>query len=123
MIRSRYGNRIHTGTLAELTASTRVWNVGDLLLPTNSNQVRIGNGTATFAGLISIPAQALQKAAAVAPLGVTANLTAIAGVFADLAAARTALNTLKTESETRLDNIEAKVDELIAAFKAANLMA
>jgi hypothetical protein len=58
MIRSRYGGRVYVGTLAEFNASPRKWNEGDLLLPTDSNQVRIGNGSAVFSGLISMPAQA-----------------------------------------------------------------
>lgn len=61
-------------------------------------------------------------AAVIAALGTTSNLTAIAGSYADLAAARTSVNTLATETEARLDAIEAKVDALIAALKTANLM-
>lgn len=44
------------------------------------------------------------------------NLTAIGGTFANLAAAQTAVATLKTETEARLDAIEAKLNELIAAL-------
>lgn len=61
-------------------------------------------------------------AATVAALGTTTNLTAIAGVFADLAAARTAVNTLATETEARLDAIEAKVDSILTSLKNAGLM-
>jgi hypothetical protein len=123
MIRSRYSGRAYVGTLAEFNASTRIWGQGDILLPSNSNQVRIGNGKALFSALISMPAQTLQKAANVAAIGATANLTVIGAVFADLAAARSATNTLKTETEARLDAIEAKVDALLAALVTANLMA
>jgi predicted RecA/RadA family phage recombinase len=63
------------------------------------------------------------QAAVIAAIGASANLTAIEAVFADLAAARVAVNTLKTETEARLDAIEAKVDALIAALKLAGLMA
>ena len=63
------------------------------------------------------------KAAVVAALGSTTNLTAIGGVFGDLAAARTAVNTLATETEARLDAVEAKADAIIASLKAAGLMA
>ena len=63
------------------------------------------------------------QAALVQALGTTTNLTAIAASYADLAAARTSVNTLKGEVEARLDAIEAKVDAVIAALKAANLMA
>lgn len=62
-------------------------------------------------------------AATVAALGTTTNFTAIGGSFADLAAARTAVNTLATEAEARLDAVETKVDSVIAALKAAGLMA
>jgi hypothetical protein len=55
------------------------------------------------------------QAAAVAALGVTTDLTGVDGVgdnAADLAT-----------TEARLDDIEAKVDELIAALKSAGVMA
>lgn len=63
------------------------------------------------------------QATVITALGTTTNLTAIAGTFANLAAAQTAVSTLHDEVEARLDAIEAKVDALIAALKAANLMA
>ena len=42
------------------------------------------------------------------------DLTAVPGTFADLAAVQTYLNTLVPEIETRLDNIEAKLNEIVA---------
>lgn len=63
------------------------------------------------------------QAAVVAALGTTTNLTAIAASYADLAAARTSVNTLRTDTEARLDAIDAKVDAVIASLKAASLMA
>lgn len=63
------------------------------------------------------------QAAVVAALGTTTDLTAIAGTFADLAAARSAVNTLATETEARLDAIESKIDAFIASLKTAGLMA
>ena len=63
------------------------------------------------------------RAATVAALGTTTNLTAVPGSFADLAAVRTYLVTHVAEVEARLDAVEAKVDAVIAALKAANLMA
>lgn len=54
------------------------------------------------------------KAASVAALGVTANLVAPA-VIADAAPL--------AGTESRLDAIEAKIDAVIAALKAAKLMA
>lgn len=62
------------------------------------------------------------QAETVAVLGTTTNLTAIGASFADLAAARTAVNTLKTEVETRLDAIEAKIDALITSLKTAEIL-
>jgi len=85
----------------------------------------------------------------VANLGVTANLTAITAhaaatavgaVFDDLAAARTAVNTLRTdievaltandsrdttlrsETEARLDAIEAKLDALLTSLRAGTIL-
>lgn len=62
-------------------------------------------------------------ASAVAALGETASLTAVPAEFADLAAARVAVNTLATETEARLDAIEAKIDALIASLKNASIVA
>jgi hypothetical protein len=62
-------------------------------------------------------------AAVVAPLGNTADFTAVEAVFANLAAARTAVNTLATESEARIAAAEAKIDAVLTALKNANLMA
>jgi len=62
------------------------------------------------------------KATNITALGTTTNLTAIAATYADLAAARTSVDTLKTDVEARLDVIEAKVDALIAALKTAGVM-
>jgi predicted RecA/RadA family phage recombinase len=59
----------------------------------------------------------------IAALGTTTNLTAIAASYADLAAARTSVNTLAGEVEARLDAIDAKIDATLAALKAAGLMA
>lgn len=66
---------------------------------------------------------ASKQAANVAALGTTTDLSAIAASYADLAAARVSVNTLKGEVETRLDAIEAKVDAVLSALKAAGLMA
>jgi hypothetical protein len=63
------------------------------------------------------------KAASIAALGVTANLPAVPGSFADLAAARTAVEAQRAAAEARLDAIEAKIDATLAALKAAKLMA
>jgi predicted RNA methylase len=68
---------------------------------------------------------AVAPAANVAALGTTTGLPAAALSTADTytdAAVNTAINALKTASETRLDNIETKVDAIIAALIAAGLM-
>ena len=65
-------------------------------------------------------------AAAVTPLGVTANLpaSACAGAATPTAAnVNDAVDALKTASEARLDAIESRVDAMIAALTAAALMA
>lgn len=41
------------------------------------------------------------------------NLTAVPGSFADLAAVQSYLSTVIPEIETRLDNIESKINEII----------
>lgn len=49
----------------------------------------------------------------VAKLGTTTNLPAVSASFADLAAARTAVEAQRVAVEARLDSIEAKIDEII----------
>jgi predicted RecA/RadA family phage recombinase len=66
---------------------------------------------------------ALSQGAAVANLGTTSDMTAIAATYADLAAARTSVNTLRTDAEARLDAIEAKLDALLTSLRAAGLIA
>lgn len=68
------------------------------------------------------------QAAAVAALGSTSDLSAVAGTYATPAEPTGAevdatAQALADEVETRLDNVEAKVDAVIAALKAAGLMA
>ena len=60
-------------------------------------------------------------AASVAAI-VPSDMTAIAATYADLAAARTSVNALRTDAEARLDAVESKVNEIVAALKAAGLM-
>ena len=70
-------------------------------------------------------------AAAVAALGTTVNIPTVSvtlstsNTYSD-AAVKTAIdagaNAVRTAAESRLDAIEAKVDALIAALKAAGLM-
>ena len=71
----------------------------------------------------AIEAGSNPQAASVAALGATTDLPAVAAVFADLAAARSAVEAQRSGAEGRLDAVEAKIDEVIAALKAAGLMA
>lgn len=70
----------------------------------------------------AIEASVASPAAVVSAMGSTTNLSAISASYADLAAARTSVNTLKGEAEARLDAIEAKIDEMLASFKASGQM-
>lgn len=79
-------------------------------------------GLAVTVGLLRT-ARPAHVAAVVAAMGNTTDLTAIAGTYADLAAARTSVNTLRGEVETRLQAIETKVDAVISALQTAGLMA
>ncbi len=70
---------------------------------------------------------AVSPAAHVAALGATVNLPAAAGTYAIPAEPTGAevdatVNSLRTAVETRLDNVEAKVDSVITALIAAGLM-
>lgn len=81
--------------------------------------------TTVFMTLVDNPGdvQSVPKATVITALGATTDLTAIEAAFADLAAARTAVNTLATETEARLGAIETKIDATLAALKTAGLMA
>lgn len=70
-----------------------------------------------------VSAGTITKASTITALGNTVDLTAIAASYVDLAAARTSVNTLRTDSEARLAAIEAKVDVIIAALKTAGVIA
>ena len=61
----------------------------------------------TSSFLEAIPADAVDAPTATA-------FSAIAASYADLAAARTSVNTLKTEAEARIDNVEDTVNAVIA---------
>lgn len=93
----------------------------------NDNKKKLRNAMAdkdaADAVAAAIDSNGSGPSAYVAPLGATTNLTAIAASYADLAAARTSVNTLRTDAEARLDAIEGKVDAIIAALIAAGMMA
>lgn len=55
--------------------------------------------------------------------GATANLTAVPGSFADLAAVQVYLTTLRSEIEARLDAHDAKVDLIITKLIAGKIIA
>ena len=74
----------------------------------------------------AIDAGSNDQAATVAAIGVTADVSAAAlsttNTYTDLAV-NAELDSLIGEIEARTDVIEAKIDELIAALKAAGIMA
>lgn len=63
--------------------------------------------------------KAKTAATTIVALGVTTNLTAVPGTFVDLPAVQTYLVTLQADTEARLDDIEGKLDTLIADLKAS----
>ena len=62
----------------------------------------------------------LQPAETVAVIPASTNLPTVAGTFADLATARTAVEVQR--AEPRLDALEAKVNEIITKLKAAGII-
>ena len=60
----------------------------------------------------------------IASIGVTTNLTAVPASFADLAAVRTYLAgaNMVPMIETRLDNVEAKIDALLVALETCSVI-
>ena len=62
----------------------------------------------------------LQPAEAIAVIPTSTNLPTVAGTFADLAAARTAVEAQR--AEPRLDALETKVNEIITKLKAAGII-
>lgn len=67
-----------------------------------------------FAEEVAAEIDAIQAAAAVAAIGATADLVGVDGTGSNAAPL--------VETEARLDAIEAKVDEIIAALKASGAM-
>ena len=64
----------------------------------------------------------LQPAETVAVIPASTNLPTVAGTFADLAAARTAVEAQRAGAELRLDALETKVNEIITKLKAAGII-
>ena len=64
----------------------------------------------------------LQPAETVAVIPASTNLPTVAGTFADLAAARTAVEAQRAGAEPRLDALETKVNELITKLKTAGII-
>lgn len=63
------------------------------------------------------------EAATVAALGASTDITAVPGAFADEAAIQTYLATAVPIIETRLDNLESKINAILTSIKNAGLMA
>jgi hypothetical protein len=121
-IQYRAAGDAYVGTLAEFMASKRKFRKGSILIPTDSNQIRFATGNKKFSEEISFAAGALGKAANVAAFGAVTALPAVAGVFADLAAARTAVEAQRSAKEARLVAIEGKLNAVITALVNAGLM-
>ena len=64
----------------------------------------------------------LQPAETVAVIPASTNLPTVAGTFADLAAARTAVEAQRAGAELRLDALETKVNEIITKLKTAGII-
>lgn len=66
----------------------------------------------------------ITPAAVEAAIGATTDITAVPGSFADLAAVRTYLNgaNMVANIETRLDNLEAKSNAILAKLKTAGVI-
>ena len=64
----------------------------------------------------------LQPAETVAVIPASTNLPTVAGTFADLAAARTAVEAQRAGAEPRLDALEIKVNEIITKLKTAGII-
>lgn len=81
------------------------------------------SGAGTGPSPLEIKATGLDtQGAAVADLGGIVVLTQIGATFADLAAARSAVNTLALETEDLLDTIASKLDELLGALRTAGII-
>lgn len=123
MAKLRFKDGVYCGTLAAFTASPHKFKEGDLLYVTDTKELRVAVAGALFTAFKGVSlAVGLKQATLIAAIGATTPLTAIGATFADLAAARTAVNQMRTDAEARLEAIEAKVDALLAALKVANLI-
>ena len=69
-----------------------------------------------------LKSSSLQPAETVAVIPASTNLPTVAGTFADLAAARTAVEAQRAGAEPRLDALEAKVNEIITKLKTAGII-
>ena len=64
----------------------------------------------------------LQPAETVAVIPASTNLPTVGATFADLAAARTAVEAQRAGAEPRLDALETKVNEIITKLKTAGII-
>ena len=69
----------------------------------------------------AIDASGSGPAATIAAI-VPSDMTAIAATYADLAAARTSVNSLRTDAEARLDALDSKINAILLSLKNAGLM-
>ena len=73
--------------------------------------------------LTNLNSTSLTPATTVAVIPASTNLPTVAGTFADLATARTAVEAQRAGAEPRLDDLETKVNELITKLKASGTIA
>lgn len=127
-MRRRTTVRFYDGTLTELNASPRIFKSNEFIIVDGDNtKFKKGDDESTFSELpwVNATATAMNKAATVAALAASTNITAVPASFADLAAVQTYLAgaNVVPNIETRLDNLEAKVNAILTSIKAAGLMA
>lgn len=72
--------------------------------------------------LTDLEDSSLTPSATIAVIPASTNLPAVPATFADLAAARTAVEAQRAAVEARLDTVEAKINEVITKLKTAGII-
>jgi hypothetical protein len=116
-LKYRYSNATYVGTLAEFMASTRKFKLGDKLMPSDSEEIRIANGVDVFEDLMSLP---VAKADNIAAIGATTNLTALAVTPAAATASAAVLSTSNTYTDAA---VKTSIDGAVDALKGKVLTA
>jgi hypothetical protein len=92
-------------------------------MPSKPSQISVVARTVE-ADALTVAGVTMAQGAAVADLAATTNITAVPAEFADLAAVRTYLAgaNVVPNIETRLDNLEAKVNAILAQLRASGVI-